>query len=433
MRAQYGKTRTDTPGNGIQTIQGKKQNLIVVLLIPVGVTLERALRLHTDIISLLLGEHGKVGTKRRQMQACDLLVQRLGKQVDILLVALALLPVLQEIELTEHLVGEGARHHEGWVASGAAKVAQAARSKHDDAVAIREDESIDLWLDVLDLDACHLLKGIHFNLIIKMSNVADDGIVLHLLHVFQGDDLEVASGGHKDVNLTNDLFQGGHLETLHACLQSADRVALCDEHACTSAAQRKGAALADVTVAAHHGALASNHDVSGPHDGVWQRVTATVDIVKLRLRHTVVHIDSWEQQLALGSHLLQTVHTRGGLLADTLAFCSHPGIPGLVYWDGILQELQDALELGIVGAGRVGQAAILGILLLELLALVNEQGRIATIIHEHIAAILTRDSHHLLGAPPILREGLTLPCKHGRCASLGNGRSSMVLSAEDVA
>merc|ERR1719162_2582637 len=402
-------------------------------LIPVGVALERALRLHSNVVSLLLGEYSEVGAKRWQMQAGDLLVQILGKKVDILLVALAFLPVLQEIELSKHLVGEGARHHERRVASGATKVAQSARCKHDDAMAIGEDESIDLWLDVLDLDARHLLKGIHFNLIVKVTNVANDRVVLHLLHALQGNDLEVASGCHEYVNLADDLLQGGHLEALHACLQGTDRVALCDVNTGTGAAQGEGAALADVAVAAHHGALASNHDISGAHDGVGERVAAAVDIVKLRLCHAVVDVDGWEKQLTLGSHLLQAVHTCGGLLTDALALQGHPAVLGFVLWDGILQELQDALELGVVGTGRVWQAAVFGILFLELLALVDQEGCITTIIHEEIAAILTRDGHHLLGAPPVLRKGLALPCKHSRCASLGNGRSGVILSAENIA
>ncbi|KAG0498855.1 hypothetical protein HPP92_003546 [Vanilla planifolia] len=36
------------------------------------------------------------------------------------------------------------------------------------------------------------------------------------------------------------------------------------------------------------------------------------------------------------------------------------------------------------------------------------------------------------GAPPILRQGLTLPCEHGGGVT-GNDRSGVVLSGEDVA
>merc|ERR1719329_1219097 len=148
------------------------------------------------------------------------------------------------------------------------------------------------------------------------------------------------------------------------------------------------AALANITEATDQGTLASDHHISGSHDGVGQRVTAAVDIVELGLCHTVVDVDGWEQELALGGHLLQAVHTCGGLLAHTLALGCHAGVLGLVGGNGVLQELQDALVLGIVGAAGVGQAAVLGILLLELLALVDEQSGITAVIDELVAAVL---------------------------------------------
>ena len=51
------------------------------------------------------------------------------------------------------------------------------------------------------------------------------------------------------------------LVALHGRLQRADRVDLRDEHARALAAQRLGAALADVAVAADHRGLAGDHHV----------------------------------------------------------------------------------------------------------------------------------------------------------------------------
>ena len=42
-------------------------------------------------------------------------------------------------------------------------------------------------------------------------------------------------------------------------------------------------------------------------------------------------------------------------LADAMAGFRHASVLGLVGGDGVLQQLQDALELGIVGASRVWQ------------------------------------------------------------------------------
>ena len=83
-------------------------------------------------------------------------------------------------------------HDEGRVASGAAQVEQTARGQHDDAMAIGEDVAIDLRLDVLDLDARETLDACHVDLVVEVANIAHDGVVLHLLHVVQCDDVEVA-------------------------------------------------------------------------------------------------------------------------------------------------------------------------------------------------------------------------------------------------
>merc|ERR1712083_286293 len=120
-------------------------------------------------------------------------------------------------------------------------------------------------------------------------------------------------------------------------------------------------------------------------------------------------------------------------VTSTRALCRHAGVLGRVLWDGILQQLQDALVLSIVCARRIREGLVLGILSLELLALVHEQCGITAIVNELITAICTRYSHHLLCAPPILRKRLALPCEHCRSARLGDCGSSMVLRAEDVA
>merc|ERR1719473_2593349 len=92
-------------------------------------------------------------------------------------VMLVLLPVLEKVYLCQNLVGEGARHDKRWVASSTSEVAQAARSKHDDAMAVREHKPVHLGLDVIDLDSIALLEQVHLDLVIEMANVSDNGIV----------------------------------------------------------------------------------------------------------------------------------------------------------------------------------------------------------------------------------------------------------------
>ena len=62
-----------------------------------------------------------------------------------------------------------------------------------------EDETVTLRLDVLPLDALPRQQASHVNLIVKVTNVADNGVVLHLGHVGCHKNVLVASGGDKDV------------------------------------------------------------------------------------------------------------------------------------------------------------------------------------------------------------------------------------------
>ena len=98
-----------------------------------------------------------------------------------------------------YLVGERARHDKTGVSCGASQVEKTSFSQHNDTVAIREDEAITLRLDVLPLDSLPVHEASHVDLIVKVTNVANNGVVLHLGHVGCHDDVLVASGGHKDV------------------------------------------------------------------------------------------------------------------------------------------------------------------------------------------------------------------------------------------
>lgn len=107
-----------------------------------------------------------------------------------------------------YLVGERAGHDKTGVASGTSQVQQTALSQHNDSMAIREDKPVTLRLDVLPLDSLPVHEASHVNFIVKVTNVANNGVVLHLGHVGGHDDVLVASGGHKDVTGVQAVIKG---------------------------------------------------------------------------------------------------------------------------------------------------------------------------------------------------------------------------------
>ena len=85
------------------------------------------------------------------------------------------------------------------MSSGTSQVEQTALGQHNDTVAVREDETVTLRLDVLPLDALPFHQSSHVNLVVKVTDVSNDGVILHLGHVGGHDDVLVTSGGNKDV------------------------------------------------------------------------------------------------------------------------------------------------------------------------------------------------------------------------------------------
>lgn len=181
-------------------------------------------------------------------------------------------------------------------------------------MAVPEGELIDLGLDVDPGDGGVLLEGFGFDLVVEVSDISDDGVVLHLFHVLQGDDALVAGGSDVDVHLLEDVLDSDHLEPLHAGLQGADGVALGDVDSGTAAAHGLGAALADVSEAADEDLLAADHDVGGPVDPVDEGVLAPVDVVELGLGDGVVDVEAGALQFALLLQLVEPADARGRLL-----------------------------------------------------------------------------------------------------------------------
>merc|ERR1719277_777277 len=236
------------------------------------------------------------------------------------------------------------------MACGATQVEQATRCKHYDAMTVGEHKVINLRFDIFDFDTRELLKLSHLNLIVEVSNIANNGIVLHFLHVIQRDDLEVSSSGCENVNLVNYRLQCYDLESFHACLQSTYGVNFDDQHPGPGSTHGKSTAFADIAVPANQCALTTDHHVRSAHYTVRQRMPASVHIVEFRLCHAIVHVYCRKQQLTFGSHLFQPVHPCGSFFANAVTSRCHSRVFGFVRWNGIPQQLQYALKLSVVSA-----------------------------------------------------------------------------------
>lgn len=332
----------------------------------------------------------------------NLLIEDLGQDVDTnvelagsgelnVLLAESLVTGFVQHDLGQNLIGEGAGHDEGRVASGTAKVDKTTLSKQNDVTAVLHQEAVDLGLDVLDGLSVGLEPG-NVDLDVEVTNIADNGVVGHSLEVNASQDITATSGGDEDLTNLGSLLHGCDLVASHGCLESIDGINLGDQDTGTHSTEGLSAALAYITETSNNGDLASNHDIGSPLDTVNEGLAATVQVVELGLGDTVVDIDGRNEELVILEHTVQVVDTSGGLLGDTIAALEHLRVLGVDEAGQVTTVVKNQVELGTVLEGK------------EL----------------------------LLEAPVVFLFGLTLPGKD-RNTGGSNGGGGVVLGAEDVA
>lgn len=314
-----------------------------------------------------------------QVELSNLLVQDLRQHVntDGALALVAELDVLGtessisslvESDLSQNLVGERARHDEGRVARSTTQVDETTLSQKDDMTTVRHEEAVNLRLDVLDRFGVGLEPG-NVDLDVEVANVADNGIILHDLEVAANEDVTATSRGNEDLTLRSSLLHGGNLETGDGSLESVDGVDLGNNDTSAHGSKSLGTTLTHVTETSNDSDLTSNHNIGGTLDTVDEGFTASVKVVELGLGDRVVDVDGRDKELAFLQHAVKVVDTSGSLLGDTVA----------------------VLEL-------------FGILL------VDERGKITTVVEDQVQLLATLERIELLfQAPFVLLFGLTLP------------------------
>merc|ERR1719229_1126137 len=361
----------------------------------------------------------------------NLLVKLLGQHVDLAPLVLVALSLLPELKLRDHLVGETAGHNKRGVTGGATKVEQTALRKNDNAGAVVEGELVNLRLDVQAFGAT-LVQAVHIDLVIEVTDVTDDSVVLHLLHLRTHDDVLVSRGGDEDVGLSEHVVQSNDLEAFHASLEGADGVNFGHHDTSATGLHRLGTALANIAVSADNNDLSGNHNIGGSHDTVRETVSASVDVVEFALGHRVVDVDRSEQKLVVLRHLDQAVDTGGGFLAHSKANFGHLGPVLVILLELFLEHKEDFLVFSVLGLFRVGFRAVLFERRLGLDTLVDKKSGITTVIDDHVGAIRVLPGKRLVRAPPVGLQVLSLPRKNGSSGpsvgSFGDGGSGVVLS-----
>ena len=236
------------------------------------VRLVRTVDRETEVVGLDGGELGELDVELRQVGSGTLLVERLREHVDTEGVRGSVGP---EGDLGHDLVGERAGHDERRVTGTASQVDETTLGEQDDVSARLHGVSVDLGLDLDGLGGVLLQPG-DVNLNIEVTDVADNGVLLHDLEVLADNDVSVTGGGNEDVGTGSGVLHGADLVTGHGGLEGVDGVDLGDEDSGTVRSERLGATLSDVTETGDNSDLTGQHDVGGTLDTVDKGLSASV-------------------------------------------------------------------------------------------------------------------------------------------------------------
>ena len=397
-------------------------------LVAVVVGLKRALRVDADVGGLGGVELGKAAAEAFEVEPGYFFVEVFGQHFDADGFFAAVLP---QFDLGEYLVGEGCGHDEAGVAGGTAQIDEAAFGQDVDAVAVGEGVFVDgadfFGLDGGDADAGQGVESVDLDFVVEVANVADDGLVFHPQHVFEGDDVAVARGGDVDVGYAKGVFDGEDSKAFHGSLEGTDGVDFCDDDVGAHAAQGLGAAFADIAVAADDGGFAGDHDVGGAFEAVQQGFATAVEVVEFGFGDGVVDVDGREQEFAGLGVSNEAFDSGGGFFADS-SDVRNPAVKdaGVVAGDALEEVFEDLFFAGFGGGVDPGVAFF------HFVAFVEEEGGVSAVVHDELGALVARVAEGTPGAFPVLFKGFAFPGKYGD-AACGDGGGSMVLGGIDVA
>ena len=83
---------------------------------------------------------------------------------------------------------------------------------------VGESVFVDLRFDILMLDTGECHQFFDLNLIVEVSDVANDRLIFHRLHVVDGDDIAVTGCGYKDIAFFYTFFHGCYFKAFHRSL-----------------------------------------------------------------------------------------------------------------------------------------------------------------------------------------------------------------------
>ena len=103
------------------------------------------------------------------------------------------------------------------------------------------------------------VEFIDLDFVVEVTDVCDHGLIFHLGHMLDCDDIQISRGGDVNIRSSKSVLDGCDLKSLHSGLESIDRIDFGHDHAGSLASQGLGGAFSDIAISAHHGHFAGDH------------------------------------------------------------------------------------------------------------------------------------------------------------------------------
>ena len=193
----------------------------------------------------------------------------------------------------------------------------------------------------MDHQARVVINRINLNFRIKVTNITDDRLVFHAIHMTTRNNINITGSGDEDIAKGTGIVHLDYGEALHSSLQRTDGVNLGDEYHGTHAAKSLGTALANIPIPEHNALFTGHHDIGSPFDAVEKRLSAAVEVVELAFGYRIVDVKSREHQATFTSHLIEAMDSGGGLFTNSFEPFGHTTPKTRIFFQGFIEQQVD--------------------------------------------------------------------------------------------
>src|SRR5450759_442622 len=161
-----------------------------------------------------------------------------------------------------------------------AKVNQSSLCKNKNRMPVGEKILINLRFYINFYNSFQFVKVINLNLVIEMTYITNYGLIFHLQHMVQGNNISVAGCSHINIPLIESILNCFYLKTFHGCLQGTYRIDFSYNNPGSIRFHRFCTSLSNITITTNHNYLSGQHNIGCSFYAIGKRLTTSIQVVE---------------------------------------------------------------------------------------------------------------------------------------------------------